>query len=277
MSGDARNYSHRGIIPRAMQHVFREVDMRSDRTYNIAVSYLEIYNESLRDLLAEDPAASDSLAILDDATNTVVSLLRQGKGNTLSWAQHVLGTSGTAIQLQERSSSDWQRNSVADTCCGRFQGGACVRGSSLVRSICVRPDCAVLRRGAVQVRGLTKVTVSSEEEALRQFFLGEQARSTAQHALNTNSSRSHVLFTLHIEMRASAEAEERALLSKLHLVDLAGAEGSSRAAAVAGCQFAQPACRMGGRECMHCALRADEADGRMALAVASRQACETRW
>jgi hypothetical protein len=81
MSGDARNYSHRGIIPRAMQHVFREVDMRSDRIYNIAVSYLEIYNESLRDLLAEDPAASDSLAILDDATNTVVSLLKQGKGN----------------------------------------------------------------------------------------------------------------------------------------------------------------------------------------------------
>lgn len=74
----------------------------------------------------------------------------------------------------------------------------------------------------LQVRGLTMVPVSSEEEALRQFFLGEQARSTAQHALNTNSSRSHALFTLHIEMRASAEAEERALLSKLHLVDLAG-------------------------------------------------------
>lgn len=73
MSGDARNYSHRGIIPRAMQHVFREVDLRSDRIYNIAVSYLEIYNESLRDLLADDPAASDSLAILDDAANTVVS------------------------------------------------------------------------------------------------------------------------------------------------------------------------------------------------------------
>jgi kinesin family protein 6/9 len=77
------------------------------------------------------------------------------------------------------------------------------------------------------VRGLTKVPVVSEEEALRQFFLGEQARSTAQHALNAASSRSHVLFTLHIEMRASAEAEERALLSKLHLVDLAGGAADS--------------------------------------------------
>lgn len=73
MSGDARSYSHRGIIPRALQHVFRELDMRSDRIYSISVSYLEIYNEALRDLLAEDPAASDSLAILDDAATTVVS------------------------------------------------------------------------------------------------------------------------------------------------------------------------------------------------------------
>lgn len=73
MSGDARNYSHRGIIPRALQHVFRDVDMRSDRIYSISVSYLEIYNESLRDLLADDPAAaSDSLSILDDSANTVV-------------------------------------------------------------------------------------------------------------------------------------------------------------------------------------------------------------
>lgn len=72
MSGDARNYSHRGIIPRALQHVFREVDLRSDRIYSISASYLEIYNESLRDLLAEDPAAADSLAILDDAATTVV-------------------------------------------------------------------------------------------------------------------------------------------------------------------------------------------------------------
>lgn len=72
------------------------------------------------------------------------------------------------------------------------------------------------------MRGLTLVPVSGEEEALRQFCLGDQARSTAQHALNAASSRSHVLFTLHIEMRPSAEVNERALLSKLHLVDLAG-------------------------------------------------------
>lgn len=75
MTGDARNYSQRGVIPRALQHVFREVDMRSDRIYSVAVSYMEIYNESLRDLLAEDPAAAADLAILDEAATTVVSRL----------------------------------------------------------------------------------------------------------------------------------------------------------------------------------------------------------
>jgi hypothetical protein len=41
----------------------------------------------------------------------------------------------------------------------------------------------------LQVRGLTKVEVRSEEAALAQFFTGEQGRSTAVHMLNSNSSR----------------------------------------------------------------------------------------
>lgn len=223
MSGDARNYSHRGIIPRALQHVFRDVDMRSDRIYSISVSYLEIYNEALRDLLADNPAAaSDSLAILDDAANTVV-----GGGMILF-----------ASCFPARSKP------LAAACCRRWccftvpevTGGVrTVRHlhvwllqafSATVLTAACCPAHAALH--TLQVRGLTKVPVCSEEEALRQFFLGEQARSTTQHALNAASSRSHVLFTLHIEMRASAEAEERALLSKLHLVDLAGeAEAAS--------------------------------------------------
>jgi len=33
MCGDARNYHHRGIIPRTLHHIFREIDMRPDRIY----------------------------------------------------------------------------------------------------------------------------------------------------------------------------------------------------------------------------------------------------
>jgi hypothetical protein len=37
MSGDPRNYHHRGIIPRALHQIFREVDMRVDRIYTVQV------------------------------------------------------------------------------------------------------------------------------------------------------------------------------------------------------------------------------------------------
>jgi hypothetical protein len=52
----------------------REVDLRTDKVYRVEVSYMEIYNEGLYDLLADNPAAADNLAILDDASNTVVSI-----------------------------------------------------------------------------------------------------------------------------------------------------------------------------------------------------------
>ena len=33
MCGDARNYHHRGIIPRALQQIFREIHLRTDKMY----------------------------------------------------------------------------------------------------------------------------------------------------------------------------------------------------------------------------------------------------
>ncbi len=79
-----------------------------------------------------------------------------------------------------------------------------------------------------QVRGLTRVTVRSEEEALAQYFVGEQGRSMAQHVLNASSSRSHCVFTLHLRIRTSDAANERAVVSRLHLVDLAGSERTKK-------------------------------------------------
>ncbi|GLC42055.1 Kinesin heavy chain [Pleodorina starrii] len=150
MSGGGAGYAHRGIIPRALHHIFREIDLRVDKMYRVHVSYLEIYNEQLYDLLGDSPGTSDSLAVLEDSNN----------------------------------------NSY--------------------------------------VRGLTLVPVSSEEEALAQFFLGEQGRTNAGHVLNSESSRSHTVFTVHVEMRTSEAASERAVLSKLNLVDLAGSERTKK-------------------------------------------------
>jgi len=150
MSGDAgSDYKQRGVIPRAVHHVFREMDLRTEREMTIRCSYLEIYNESMYDLLADD-----------------------------------------------------------------------------VDPLSGPPDLVVVDRdGQSEVKGLTKRYCATEAECLAYFFEGEANRAVADHVLNKSSSRSHCIFTLHVESRnTSPGGDDRTTVAKLHLVDLAGSE-----------------------------------------------------
>ena len=55
MTGSTESFQHRGIIPRAIQQVFREIYERPELAVTVRVSYLEIYNENLYDLLSTLP------------------------------------------------------------------------------------------------------------------------------------------------------------------------------------------------------------------------------
>merc|ERR1719188_2660847 len=79
-------------------------------------------------------------------------------------------------------------------------------------------------RGNIQAKGLSAPVAGSEEEALHVFFQGDTNRHVAEHALNKGSTRSHVVFTIHVESRSRVESSEKVIYSKLHLVDLAGSE-----------------------------------------------------
>ena len=56
MMGDISNYAHRGVAPRAVAHVFQEVNMRVETAFKITCTYMEIYNEKVFDLLADADA-----------------------------------------------------------------------------------------------------------------------------------------------------------------------------------------------------------------------------
>ena len=83
-------------------------------------------------------------------------------------------------------------------------------------------------RGGVAVKNLSMHVCDFEEDALNMLFEGEINRTYAAHEMNSHSSRSHCIYTIHIEQRSRVESQERLIFSKLHLVDLAGSERTKK-------------------------------------------------
>ncbi|KRX04254.1 P-loop containing nucleoside triphosphate hydrolase [Pseudocohnilembus persalinus] len=151
-TGSTTDYKYRGIIPRAISMLYQEIQGRYEQQINIGVSYLEIYNEQMTDLLAESlaPNSEQPLAIQED------------------------------------------------------------------------------NDGKINVKGLLVKQCRTEEEAQQMIFEGETNRTIGIHQLNKNSSRSHCVFTVHLEIRSKVESSEKVIVSKLNLVDLAGSERTKK-------------------------------------------------
>ena len=66
--------------------------------------------------------------------------------------------------------------------------------------------------------------VNNEEEAFNLLFEGESNRTVSEHKLNKESTRSHCIFSITLEMKSKVESSEKVITSKLNFVDLAGSE-----------------------------------------------------
>jgi kinesin family protein 6/9 len=50
--GSATEYKYRGLIPRTISALYQEIQTRYEKQIKVRVSYIEIYNENLNDLLS---------------------------------------------------------------------------------------------------------------------------------------------------------------------------------------------------------------------------------
>ncbi|XP_007990177.3 chromosome-associated kinesin KIF4A isoform X1 [Chlorocebus sabaeus] len=133
-----------GVIPRVIQLLFKEIDKKSDFEFTLKVSYLEIYNEEILDLL----------------------------------------------------------------CPSREKA-----------QINIRED----PKEGIKIVGLTEKTVLVALDTVSCLEQGNNSRTVASTAMNSQSSRSHAIFTISIEQRKKSD-KNSSFRSKLHLVDLAGSE-----------------------------------------------------
>ncbi|MEE6508535.1 hypothetical protein FKM82_021704 [Ascaphus truei] len=134
-----------GVIPRVIRSLFKEIEERPDWEFLLKVSYLEIYNEEIVDLLSSCDNKASPISIREDP------------------------------------------------------------------------------KEGIKICGLMERVVKTEMDTVSCLELGNGSRTVASTAMNSQSSRSHAIFTISIEQKRTGD-KSGSFRSKLQLVDLAGSE-----------------------------------------------------
>ena len=83
-----------GITREAILHIFDAIEQETDKQFLLRVSYMEIYNEEVKDLLAsktvEKRRKSQPLKVLDDSDGSVNII-----GNIIDICEHTLQCQNT--------------------------------------------------------------------------------------------------------------------------------------------------------------------------------------
>ena len=196
----------RGIIPRAMEQVAAYCAQQRTRgwAYEMEVTYVEIYNEQVRDLLGEDAGAPTTR---DFGRAEAQSGLEVFWRRPLPLRRVLRFACSVAFEPPSRPRS--RRRATSERC----------------RPTQVRRDP---KTGRVFVDGATRRPIDPADAAAVDALVACAARHrcVASTEMNAVSSRSHAVFTLHL---TGTNAERRARLrGALHLVDLAGSERLDR-------------------------------------------------
>lgn len=118
MSGVSEHFQNRGLIPRALTHLFKEIEGRQADAINVRISYLEIYNEKMYDLLAKfsppnDTGSSDKLVIVEKSDGVYVRGLSYYRCQTEEDALNLLFEGETNRAIGEHS---YNRRSTRSHC-----------------------------------------------------------------------------------------------------------------------------------------------------------------
>ncbi|XP_065552753.1 kinesin-like protein KIF17 isoform X2 [Lathamus discolor] len=153
MQGVVEPSAQKGIIPRAFEHIFESVQCAENAKFLMRASYLEIYNEDIRDLLGADTKQK--------------------------------------LELKEHPEK------------------------------------------GVYVKGLSLHTVHSVVQCEQLMETGCSNRAVGYTLMNKDSSRSHAIFTVNMEIcTVDEQGLDHLRAAKLNLVDLAGSERQSKTGAM---------------------------------------------
>ncbi|KAF9324924.1 NADH-ubiquinone oxidoreductase chain 1 [Podila minutissima] len=118
-----------GITPRAVDDVFKHIRENSDREFLLRVSYIEIYNESIRDLLspeAIDLRIHEDRRVIESRERTAASSPKPGRKLSLG-----LSKPATAVRVSQLNLIDLAGSEKASADMERRKEGAFINKSLL--------------------------------------------------------------------------------------------------------------------------------------------------
>jgi len=224
MQGDGKNGSlHKdGIIQLAVRDLFNHIKRDSGkREYVMRISFFEIYNEQVRDLLSMNHHHHSS---------------HNNQGG--NYGSPTKGSRSSPTKSSTRNSSPSMRSHAGS----RFTFND-VPPSPAVN---IGVNIGSTSQGTCIAVGSEKKQVSSVDDVLKLLYAGNLNRAVATTIMNDTSSRSHAIFRLTIESReriktaarredhhtSSTESDHIVRISALNFVDLAGSENTSKSGTV---------------------------------------------
>ncbi|CEP63378.1 kinesin motor protein CIN8 LALA0_S08e01046g [Lachancea lanzarotensis] len=223
MTGDERLYDGElsqaaGIIPRVLFKVFDALEDANSDDYMIKCSFVELYNEELKDLLDE----------AHDSNNNVPKKLRifDSPGNTNN------GNSGSRTNSRTNSpkiAESQYASSMASNYASRrrMRMGPTMLPKS-ARTALPKSSSNAENSSAIHIQNLQEFHIMSAKEGIRLLQRGLKQRQVASTKMNDFSSRSHTVFTIMLYKKCD---DENFRVSKMNLVDLAGSENINRSGA----------------------------------------------
>ena len=135
---------HIGLIPRAIVHIFegKEAEEDDDTLFDVRVSYIEIYNEEIKDLLQNDPNLKYEIKMSDSkgtdvyVTNLKVEevtnedqievIIKKARKNR-AWAKTLANERSSRSHSVFMLKIEGHNSATSESCCGTL---------NLVRYLC---------------------------------------------------------------------------------------------------------------------------------------------
>ncbi|KAG9102179.1 hypothetical protein FS749_013382 [Ceratobasidium sp. UAMH 11750] len=204
--------------------------LKVDRNYeySVFVSYAEVYNEKIFDLLATSSLSPEDLShsamSRSNSTQSISRAAQQpGSSQAKPLPRYLSALLPKSISSHLGFSSSVSNSSVNT---GAAWGAGDVPGTLSRKALALKSDPAT---GGKYVSGLREIRVRTAEEGKAILKLGQINRTVFGTVANERSSRSHAVFTikvLKVHRGADKDDPEEVQSARLSVVDLAGSERS---------------------------------------------------